>query len=354
MKVNRILYLLITILLFFSCEKSNKKVDFNGYSINGIVSINKEKIIYLLNNENSIIDSATIVKKHFHLKGNVSKPSNYYFKFKNSDEKHPILLENESFIVAIDKDKSIVYGGNLNDKYRNYKNRLRNLEDNKTPFLNENKEKLTLDFINQNTNNILSNIVLNESKNLQLKDLLQIQEKIENTENSSFKTVLNSKIDELQKIAEENLAKEKAALALKKAYRKPAILFSGDGLNNENVSLESIIKGKKAVLIDFWASWCGPCRIMTPSIRELFNKYKDKGFTILTVSEDKDKASWKKGITEDKMLSWNHIYDDYSRISNMHGIKAIPYMILIDGKGRVIKENITYTQLSRALKKICK
>ncbi|MCL4126366.1 UNVERIFIED_CONTAM: hypothetical protein GTU68_024640 [Idotea baltica] len=131
-------------------------------------------------------------------------------------------------------------------------------------------------------------------------------------------------------------------------------MFSGEGLDANDVFLQEIIKGKKAVLIDFWASWCGPCRVVTPSIKRLYTKYKDKGFTILTVSEDKDKVSWRKGIEEDGMLEWNHIYDDFSRISNMHNIKAIPYMILIDGKGRVIKENITYTQLTKELKKICK
>lgn len=366
---------IIVILVLFSCQENKKEVDFNGFIINGIASSNENhKMIYLLNSENNIIDSVAIVKKSFHLKGTVSKPSNYYFKFKNNDEKYPILLENESFIVAIDKDKSEVFGGNLNDKFRNYKRSLHKLDDEKSAILNdiviadkisknqqkniklisENKKKLTLEFINQNTNNILSNNVLIDNKNLPLKDLLQIEEALESTANNSFKTVLNARIDELEIIAEEKLAKEKAALALKKAYRKPAILFSGEGLDNKDVSLKEIIKGKKAVLIDFWASWCGPCRVITPSIKGLYDKYKDKGFTILTVSEDKDKASWKKGITEDKMLDWNHIYDDFSRISNMHNIKAIPYMILIDGNGRVIKENITYTQLTYELNKICK
>ena len=179
----------------------------------------------------------------------------------------------------------------------------------------------------------------------------QIENIVKNVENNSLKIALNSRIVELQKIAKEKLAKEKAALALKKVYRKPAIMFSGEGLGNNDVFLQEIVKGKKAVLIDFWASWCGPCRIVTPAVKRLHTKYKNKGFTILTVSEDKDRASWRKGIKEDGMLGWNHIFDQYSRISRMHNIKSIPYMILIDGKGRVIKENITYTQLANELKK---
>jgi thiol-disulfide isomerase/thioredoxin len=374
MKKHTFINCLFIILLFFSCQENKKEKKFNGYTITGITLNTDDKMIYLINKENSIIDSSAIVKKAFYLKGTVSNPSNYYFKFKNNDHKYLIILENENFIVNINKDGNDVYGGTLNDKLRNYNNSISKLEGEKIIFLkeiitsnklpkdyqkrlfliDENKQKLTLAFINQNTDNLLSTIVFSDNKDLLLNELLQLQQASKNVDNNSFKNVLNTRIVALQKIAEEELVKEKAALALKKAYRKPAIMFSGEGLDNEDVSLQEIIKGKKAILIDFWASWCGPCRIITPSIKGLYTKYKDKGFTILTVSEDKDKASWKKGIAEENMLSWNHIYDDFSRISNMHGVKAIPYMILIDGNGKVIKENITYTQLTKELEKICK
>lgn len=347
MKKLSIIFFLLIISLFFSCQEKKKEIVHDGYTINGITALNENKIIYLVNKENIIVDSSAINKKAFHLKGKISAPENYYFKFKNDSEQHPIILENENFIVAINIDETQVFGGSLNAKLRSYTNSISKLD-------KEKKKKLTLEFINENTNNLLSTKIVLENKNLSLKELLQIQNASKDVENNSFKFVLNSRIEDLQKIEEEKLAKEKAALALKKAYRKPAILFSGEGLEGKDISLKNVIKGKKAVLIDFWASWCAPCRMMTPAIKRLHTKYKDKGFTILTVSEDKDKASWKKGITEDKMLSWNHIYDDFSRISSMHNIKAIPYMILIDGKGRVIKENITYTQLTNELKKICK
>ncbi len=221
-------------------------------------------------------------------------------------------------------------------------------------LIDQEKEKSTLVFLQENKNNLLSSKVLTINKDLLLKDLLKLKSTINDATNISFISILNNRILKQQKNAENKRVKEKAAIEAKRLYRKPATMFSGEGLNYEEVSLRAIIKGKKAVLIDFWASWCGPCRMVTPSLIMLYEKYKDKGFTILTVSEDKTKEAWKKGIKEDKMLAWNHIYDDFSRISNMNGVEAIPYMILIDGKGKIIKEKITYTELVRQLEKICK
>jgi hypothetical protein len=295
MKKYSIINFLIIISLFFSCQENKKEINYDGYTINGITSFDKNKAIYLVNQENTIVDSSAIVKKSFYFKGEISTPSNYYFKFKNSSEKYPIILENENFIVGINKDETHILGGNLNASFRELNLNTSKLDKEKITVLNdfilenytskdlqkkislidEKKKNRTLAFIKENTNNLLSTKVLSETKNIALEELLEIQSSLKDVKNNSFDIALNSRILELQKITEEKLAREKAALALKKAYRKPAIMFSGEGLDNNDVSLKEILKGKKAVLIDFWASWFGTFIIITPSIKSLNTKYKD-------------------------------------------------------------------------------
>jgi thiol-disulfide isomerase/thioredoxin len=107
-------------------------------------------------------------------------------------------------------------------------------------------------------------------------------------------------------------------------------------VNDKPFSL-SQLKGKY-VLVDFWASWCGPCRGENPNVVAAYNKYKDKNFTVLGVSLDKDKAAWLKAIADDG-LTWQHISDlKYwnSAAVGLYGFGGIPYNVLIDPQGKVI------------------
>ena len=130
--------------------------------------------------------------------------------------------------------------------------------------------------------------------------------------------------------------------------------FSMADASGKQFALSSF-KGKY-VLIDFWASWCGPCRGENPNIVANYNKFKNKNFTILGVSLDEDKTKWLEAIKKDK-LSWAHVSDlkGWNSASvPLYGFDGIPYNVLIDPTGKIIATELRGEELGRKLAEILK
>lgn len=103
----------------------------------------------------------------------------------------------------------------------------------------------------------------------------------------------------------------------------------------------SDIKGKVKI-IDFWASWCGPCRKLNPDVVKLYNKYHGKGLEILGVSLDRDKDKWVEAIQEDN-LTWNHVSDlQYwnSAAAQLYAVNSIPHLVLLDENNTIVAHNL--------------
>ena len=115
----------------------------------------------------------------------------------------------------------------------------------------------------------------------------------------------------------------------------------------------SDFKGK-VLLVDFWASWCGPCRRENPNVVRMYEEYKAQGFEILGVSLDKTKDRWLKAIEQDG-LTWAHVSDLkgwQNEVAQMYGVSSIPHTILLDAEGKIIARNLRGRALEMKLKEI--
>ncbi len=141
--------------------------------------------------------------------------------------------------------------------------------------------------------------------------------------------------------------KENMEIAKKTGIGKMAMDFTQNDTLGNPVSLSSL-KGKY-LLIDFWASWCGPCRAENPNVVKVFNKYRDKGFHIIGVSLDRpgQKEKWLKAIHDDG-LAWTQVSDLQfwnNEVAKQYGIRAIPQNLLLDPEGRIIAKNVRGEEL---------
>jgi len=123
----------------------------------------------------------------------------------------------------------------------------------------------------------------------------------------------------------------------------------------KTISLKSL-RGK-VVLLDFWASWCGPCRQENPNLVNAYNHYKDKGFTVFSVSLDENADKWKAAIAKDGLVWANHVSDLKgwkSKAAELYNVKGIPMTFLLDKKGVIVATNLRGEALQQKLQELLK
>lgn len=123
--------------------------------------------------------------------------------------------------------------------------------------------------------------------------------------------------------------------------------FSVKDASGKEITLQELCQGKKYILIDFWASWCAPCRKEIPNIKKLYARYASKGFEVISISIDKKKADWEKAVKEEQ-LKWHNFLDE-TGVAKLYKVRAVPTMYLIDAEGRMVGDNLRGEALAEKL-----
>jgi peroxiredoxin len=212
-------------------------------------------------------------------------------------------------------------------------------------------QEYILKFIDTSSNAITTLLALGYTRNI---DPARLEKPITGLSkrfpgNSSVASV----VTQFSQMLEQSKQQQQAQVTIPKVGDTAPDIIMPD-TEGKTFSLSSL-KGKY-VLVDFWASWCGPCRGENPNVVNAYNKYKDKNFTILGVSLDKDKAAWLEAIKKDG-LAWKHISDLkqwQSAAQKLYQFDGIPYNVLIDPQGKILATSLRGEELETKLAEVLK
>jgi peroxiredoxin len=382
--MRKIFFSIFIISVLFSCKHETKK----QFEVSGTIKNSNEKIVFLEetplgSGERIIADSSAINNDgSFHLKTKASEESLFNLFLKN--ETYPfafVINDAPKITVKADVKNPNDYVVESSPASKSLKDFSINASDKWTALYLLGREKDSLKATGA-TDSILiaidnrGELLLNELKNY-------VSSFIKNSSNpitsvwalgnysqlfsmDDYQSLLNGIVKKfpahkgIATIKEMNdrqlaLAKQKTQQSEKSEWiGEEAPELSLPDINGNEIKLSSF-KGKY-VLVDFWASWCLPCRRENPNVVQAYNKYKDKNFTILGVSLDKAKEDWLDAIQRDK-LSWTQVSDlqEWSSIAvSTFGFTAIPFNVLIDPDGKIIAQSLRGGDLEKKLGEVLK
>ncbi|MCZ4695955.1 AhpC/TSA family protein [Ancylomarina euxinus] len=375
----RLLISLLCIAALFSCSKKNE------FILNGTIKgVTKDKIVLGTFDRASMteigIDTVEVNHGRFSFKSKSLKTSFYSLKLINADVIMGVILENGEITLSADVNdaegnyiRNVKLEGAINqslvdqfhnmkeamlkqDKYANCKEiaeQLKNASSNdEYEVLNRELNRLAPDLENE-VNKAKMDLIRHNINKFFVPQVFSFIKQIASIE----------EIKELYALLPENAKNDPSIIRVKKDIEakeriqvgKTAPDFTLKTPEGTKLSLSSL-KGK-VVLVDFWASWCKPCRASFPHMKELYEKYHSKGFEILGVTNDNNHKAWKKAIESDE-IPWFNVADEFpvnpapARVISEYGMDYLPSTVLIDKDGIIIAKLLHGEELDDKLKEI--
>lgn len=345
--------LFLFIVPFFSFSQTKKKAETpaeNGFVIIGNVTgfSNGTSVSFLNDQTGQPEKQTTIENGKFVIKGQVPQPSFKVLIFGDQPPGVPLFLDNSNIKISGNKsaiDKLSITGSPSHNQYMEYANAIQ-------PYVKifgedaaydsnaiNSVEKISADFVKKNPASFVAPLAIirlyqatqNGAKAEELFKLMAAP-----VQASGLGEYVNQQIQESKINAIGSVVKD----------------FSQNDTLGNPVNFSSY-RGKY-VLLDFWASWCRPCRMENPNVVAAYNKFHDKNFTILSVSLDQAKPAWLSAIQMDG-LNWSHVSDLKgwnNEVAGMFQIRSIPQNLLIDPAGKIIAKNLRGPLLENKLSQI--
>jgi len=329
-------------------------------TIKGTISDPKVKNLYLGMPVADSFRNDTIRVKDgkFSWKGQVAEPT--YARMFSDNGVYDFFIENKPMRLTLGKESYHLAGSPVNDEYEKYRTsrvgmdkvhqeisgrvyRAKDSSDAVKAALRleeEQAEKASDQFVNAYISAHRSSYV----SLMLIDDIAAIDAPYQYID--SLFQLLDDKVKHSQ--AAGRLTKQVAVLK-KRSEGQPFFEFSQKDINGNMVRF-SDLKGKY-ILVDFWASWCGPCRAENPNVLKAYQQYKDKNFTVVGISLDDDGNKWKKAVKEDGMpwLQLSDLKGSDNEVARYYNINAIPFSFLLDPQGRIIARGLRGTALQQQL-----
>jgi len=367
LRFSRFILLVTSALLVFSCNKAGE----NEYIITGTIKGVDGKKVYLevqddMTGAFKTLDTVVVEGGKFTIKGSAKESDINLIQIESVEGKIPFILENGDIEMDINKDSLSlvkVTGTYNNDELTAYRELGSAIQKKMMKFQKDNMAKMNLAQQKKDTATI--NALSKEYFKFQKDFAAQSEEYVKKhpksfisllliesffqqmVEPAKITTYFNGLDKELK--ANKHGKKIKSQLDLINKPAAPAGVavgamapdFSAPDPNGKMVSLKQCMG--KVTLIDFWASWCNPCRAENPNNVAMYNEFHAKGLNIIGVSLDKDAAKWKEAIAKDK-LTWPQIsnlkyWDEPIRVT--YGVESIPATFLLDANGTVVAKDLT-------------
>ncbi len=359
--MNRILFFAFVILIGFSaCNSADKatpqfKLTLSIENFDG----KQVKVQKRTTDSWEVIDSVKVAAGVAQLKGDIAQPEMLFIVFEDMRGTVPFFAEAVEITVKANPDnlqQAEITGSPIHERYLAFNDKFEEFDEvlyqhyqayksaeeagdeaalksaeEAYQQAEKEKNKFLVDYIRANNKDVVAQYLL--YRNTFQFELDELESLVVNFDESVKSSYLNELYDRV--------------LVLKKvAVGMPFIDFEQAGPNDSLVKLSDKV-GAKVLLVDFWASWCQPCRAENPNIVAIYKDFKDKGFDVFGVSFDTDREKWLQAIADDQ-LTWAHVSDLKgwgNAAGKLYGVQSIPHSVLLDANGNIVAKNLRGDEL---------